>query len=79
MTQSNTMCLTRLPRGARARLERADLPSEERQVLAAMGLAVQSILKVRRAGRQCVVEVDSMRVAISGPVARCLHVTPITG
>ena len=79
MTQSKTTCLTRLPRGARARLERADLPAEERKILAAMGIAVESILKVRSAGRQCVVEVDSMRVALTGPIARCLHVTPLAG
>ncbi|MHC4910785.1 MAG: FeoA family protein [Planctomycetota bacterium] len=79
MTQPQTTCLTRLPRGTRARVERADLPSEERKLLAAMGIAVESVLKVRRAGRQCVVEVDSMRVALAGPIARCLHVTPLAG
>ncbi len=69
--------LTDLAVGERGRLEASGLAGGERRVLEAMGLVRGSVVRIVRAGEPCIVQVNSTRLALAGPVARKILVTPL--
>jgi Fe2+ transport system protein FeoA len=70
------LVLAELPGGAAAILESARLPAPDRALLAALGLRRGALLKVRCGGAPCIVQVESARVALAGPLARQILVRP---
>ena len=70
--------LSELVCGARALFERADLPASDRAILASVGLQRGETLQVRQSGDSCVIQVGSTRLALSGPAARRILVTPLS-
>ncbi len=69
--------LSRLAAGAHARFERSDLPSEEQALLDAMGLHTRARMRVRRAGKICIVQIGATRLALADALARRIQVTPL--
>ncbi|MHC4768913.1 MAG: FeoA domain-containing protein [Planctomycetota bacterium] len=70
--------LSQLVCGALALFEGADLPASERAILASVGLQGGETLQVRQGGDSCVIQVGSTRLALSGPAARRILVTPLS-
>ena len=71
------LTLSELAVGVPATLHRALLPDNDVAYLAALGLYQECRLCVRRHGCACIVEVDSVRVAMAGAVARRILVKPV--
>jgi len=69
--------LSKLVCGAVALFEGADLPASDRAILASVGLQGGETLQVRQSGDSCVIQVGSTRLALSGPAARRILVTPL--
>ena len=63
--------------GVPATLDRSMLPDKDVAFLAALGLYRECKLCVRRHGCACIVEVDSVRVAMAAAVARRILVKPV--
>lgn len=62
-----------LPRGAVARLERAELDADTRRVLRALGLAETSRFRLCTDHEPYILQVRATRIGISGIVARGLY------
>ncbi len=73
----NSVSLSELGVGVPATLDRAMLPDKDVAFLAALGLYSECKLCVRRHGCACIVEVDSVRVAMAAGVARRILVKPV--
>ena len=70
--------LSELVRGALALFEGADLPASDRAILASVGLHGGETLQVRQSGDSCVIQVGATRLALAGPAARRILVTPLS-
>lgn len=68
--------LTQLKRGARAVVELGHLDDDESKLLAAMGLANESEVRVCRAGGMCIVQVEATRLGISASMAARILARP---
>ena len=69
--------LAELGVGIQARLDSTLLPDCDVAFLAAIGLGRGCTLCVRGRGYACIVEVGSTRLAVAGPVARRIMVSPV--
>ncbi len=72
------MPLATLAAGSLAMLARANLPSDQRALLSAMGLSEACTIKVYRSGQPCIVQVLSTRLALAGSVAHRILVEPVS-
>lgn len=68
--------LSSLPRGARATICRRELETEDRELLAAMGLRDCCEVRICRAGSPCIVQIDRTRLGLSAAIASRVLVHP---
>lgn len=68
--------LTSLNPGDRGRLHRSVPEGRDRQVLDALGLVVDSSIRLAKAGNPWIVQVRSTRIGLADAVARHLRVIP---
>ena len=71
-----TVPLSQLRTGDRARLHAADLCCDECELLRAMGMSEDCLLRVCRSGAPCIVEVNTTRLGLSPAMTRRILVTP---
>ncbi len=69
--------LTELAVGAVARLHEVCLDPEACHQLRSLGLTTSSQLRLCKKGEPCIVQVRSVRIGISGAVARRILVVPL--
>jgi Fe2+ transport system protein FeoA len=69
-TADRPVPLSTLETGARAMVSRCLLSGEDRELLAAMGLADRCPLRVCRAGSPCIIQIASTRLGLSAKMAR---------
>ena len=74
--ESPAVPLSTLESGARATVSRCLLSADDRELLAAMGLADRCPLRVCRAGSPCIIQVASTRLALGAKMARQVLVDP---
>lgn len=70
--------LSELPAGTEATLSGDQLPTEDRDMLRAMGLTDQAPVRVCRQGEPCIVQVRTTRVGLSRAIAELLHTVPLS-
>ncbi len=70
-----TVPLSQLRTGDRARLHRADLCCDECELLRAMGMSEECLLRVCRSGAPCIIEVNATRLGLSPAMTRRILVT----
>jgi Fe2+ transport system protein FeoA len=68
--------LSDLRAGAKATVTLRQMPKEEGEYLAALGLTDRCALRVCRAGEPCIIQVAATRLALSRSIARCVFVQP---
>jgi Fe2+ transport system protein FeoA len=68
--------LSALRAGAKATVTLRQMPKEEGEFLAALGLTDRCALRVCRAGEPCIIQVAATRLALSRSIARCVFVQP---
>jgi Fe2+ transport system protein FeoA len=68
--------LSDLEVGRAARFHDSTLDAEARDLLRALGLTAQSVIRLCKRGEPCIVQVRSTRIGISRTVARAILVIP---
>ncbi len=71
--------LSDLPVGRAARFHEAALDGEAKDLLRALGLTPDSVVRLCKAGEPCIVQVRSTRIGLSRSVAGAILVTPVDG
>ena len=75
---TKTQRLTDLGIGDVAYFTYAELGAESRDLLRALGLTDNSVLRVCKQGEPCIIQVRATRIGISGRIAQHVMVTPTT-
>lgn len=70
------VCLVQLGRGESGRMASADLTREDCELLHALGLTDQCLLRVCQAGDPCIVQVRTTRIGLSQRMAERIRVVP---
>jgi Fe2+ transport system protein FeoA len=70
------VCLVQLGRGESGRMASTDLTREDCELLHALGLTDQCLLRVCQAGDPCIVQVRSTRIGLSQRMAEHIRVVP---
>jgi Fe2+ transport system protein FeoA len=68
--------LSDLEVGRAARFHDSTLDAEARDLLRALGVTAQSVIRLCKRGEPCIVQVRSTRIGISRTVARAILVIP---
>ncbi len=68
--------LSDLEVGRAARFHDSTLDAEARDLLRALGLTAQAVVRVCKRGEPCIVQVRSTRIGLSRAVARAIFVIP---
>ena len=76
--QNDSIALNRLESGQHAIIDQLGLAPADEDLLQAMGIPRGSEVRICRAGNPCIVQVENVRVGISGRVAKRILATPCT-